>query len=196
VEVLDLRPALMELKKEHLCYQPQESHWNGVGAFAAYQQIAQRLRTWYPDLRVMEMSDCEIYQQRNAETDLLRLQGKENLTTVMDCVRPVNGFTANLKLDPDHRDEKTHQLTRSRRTEATIGKLLMTHDSFANLMLPFLAEHFRDAVYFWTDDDGSLPQRVLACRPDVVIEEIVERQLCGREPDLLKPPASLPNNVE
>jgi alginate O-acetyltransferase complex protein AlgJ len=184
VEILDLRPALLETKQQHLCYQPQESHWNGLGAFAGYQQIARRLRMWYPDLRILDRSDCELYRIPNPETDLLRLQGKGNLMTAVECLRPTAGFNAKLELNPNQRDEQTHQVTHSGRMEAPIGRLLMMHDSFALLLLPFLAEHFHEGLYVWSKDDNSLPQKVLAYRPDVVIQEIVERRLCGKEPDL------------
>jgi alginate O-acetyltransferase complex protein AlgJ len=188
VEILDLRPALLESKKQHLCYQPRDTHWNSIGAFVGYQQTAQRLRTWYPDIRVLDMSDCEVCQQENPLTDLVRLQGKENVKTVMDGIRPIGGFRAELQQDPNDCDNRFFELTRSARYGAPIGRLLMVHDSFANLLIPFLAEHFRDALYIWGKDDRFLPQTVLDYKPDVVIEEIVERRLCEKELSLLEVP--------
>jgi alginate O-acetyltransferase complex protein AlgJ len=182
VEILDLRPALTELKKQRLCYQPQETHWNDVGAFVAYQQIARRLTVWYPGLRVMDMKDCEVYQRKNLSTDLLRLQGKEKVTTLMDSLRPIHGFVAKLEVDPNGRDEKRVQLEHSRRSDAPAGRLLMIHDSFGIPIVPFLAEHFREGWYVWTRGDRFFPKEVLTFKPDVVVQEFVERQLCEREP--------------
>jgi hypothetical protein len=196
VEILDLRPALKALKKERLCYQPQESHWNDVGAFVAYQQVAARLRWWYPDLRVADLKDCTIFQRKNTETDLLRLQGKTNLITVMDSVRPNSGFAAALKLDPNYHDESRFQVRHSWRAHAPAGKLLMIHDSFGIPLVPFLAEHAREGWYVWSKGGESLSQDVRTFQPDVVIEEVVERALCGREPspvDVAVPPAGKPD---
>ena len=190
LEILDLRPALMALKSKHLCYQPQDTHWNGIAAFESYRQIALRLRSWYPGLRIIDMNDCEICKQENTQTDLLRLQGTEHLTTFMDMVRPRNGFVAKLQQDPNDRGGRVHELMRSARNDAEIGKLLMLHDSFAPLLMPFLAEHFREGLYLWSKDDSLLPQEVLDFKPDVVIEEIVERNLCGAELDLLEAPGT------
>ncbi len=178
VDILDLRPALLEFKKMHLCYQPQESHWNGVGAFVGYQQIARRLQAWYPDLRIIGMSDCEVRPQENPETDLLRLQGRENIRTVMDSVRPVRGFTAKLRRELNPPRPNGGMLFYSQRAGAPIARALVVCDSFATYMIPFLAEHFGDGLFVWGGGDGFLPQDVRERKPDVVIQEIVERSLC------------------
>jgi hypothetical protein len=191
VEILDLRPALLEFKKMHLCYQPQESHWNGVGAFVAYQQIARRLQAWYPNLRVAAWNDGEIYKQENPDTDLLRLQGRASTQTVLDNVRLVHGSTAKLRRqakgppnassrvgDPNPPRGNGNMLIYSQRSDAPIARALVVCDSFATLMIPFLAEHFGDALFVWGGGDGFLPQDVRERKPDVVIQEVVERSLC------------------
>jgi alginate O-acetyltransferase complex protein AlgJ len=199
VDILDLRPALREFKNIRLCYQPQESHWNGVGAFVGYQQIARRLQAWYPTLRVLALSDCEFRKQENPETDLLRLQGRENIRTVIDSLRPVRGFTAKLRRevkgppnarmrsspsgwgrvgDPNPPRPNGGMLFYSHRAGAPIARALVVCDSFATLMMPFLAEHFGDALFVWGGGDGFLPEDVRERKPDVVIQEIVERSLC------------------
>jgi alginate O-acetyltransferase complex protein AlgJ len=196
LEIIDLRPALWSLKKERLCYQPQESHWNDVGAFVGYQQIAACLRAWYPDLRVMDMKDCEIYQRENPSTDLLRLQGQSHLTTLLDSVRPISGFVAQVELDVNDRDEKSFQVRHSQRRDAPAGRLLMIHDSFGIPMVPFLAEHFREGWYVWSRGDRFFPQEVLTFKPDVVVQEMVERGFCEREPSplgLAAPSSSKPD---
>jgi alginate O-acetyltransferase complex protein AlgJ len=193
VEILDLRPAVAEQKRQHLCYQPQESHWNGVGSFAGYQQIVRRLRTWYPDLRGLDWEDCEIYQEENSDTDLLRLQAGEHFTTITDLVRPLRGFTAEFTIDPNRRDARTRRQAHSYLDDAPIDKLLVIHDSFGRHIVHFLAEHCRAGLYLWITDNGFFPQDVLTFRPDVVVQEIVERQLCGRAPgplEMVAPPSN------
>jgi len=178
VQILDLRTTLLEFKKIRLCYQPQESHWNGVGAFVGYQQIAERLHAWYPDLRVAAMSDCEISKQPNKLTDLLRLQGRADTRTIMDIISPIGGFPAKLWQDTD----PARQLVRSSCSDAPIGKALVVCDSFGTAMMRFLAMHFREALFVWGGGDGFLAQDVLDLKPDVVIQEIVERALCDTMP--------------
>ncbi|MBM4029392.1 MAG: hypothetical protein FJ280_28945 [Planctomycetes bacterium] len=188
VQILDLRPALREMKKTHLCYQPQETHWNGVGAFAGSQEIARQLRTRFGNLPTLTMDQCEIYQQENAETDLLRLLGRTQVRTMMDNVRPRHGLAAQVQWDTDRPHGRGCVLIRSRCRTAPIGRALVVCDSFATHMIPFLAELFREALYVWSGSDNFLPADVLDLGPDVVIQEIVERALCEMTPNLPEMP--------
>ncbi len=189
VEVLDLRPTLLELRKERLCYQPQETHWNGIGAFAAYQQIVRRLHAWYPDLQPMELTECETFLRENPQTDLLRLQGQQEIATHFDDVRPIHGFAAECKTDANDPAGNLHRSMHSARNQAPIGKFLMFHDSFGVPLTQFLAEHAQDGLYLWVKNDRFLPQAVLDYRPDVVVQEILERKLCDIKTELLEAPA-------
>jgi hypothetical protein len=48
----------------------------------------------------------------------------------------------------------------------------MFRDSFSTAMLPYLAEHFRSAVFLWRSFDATVVEQE---KPDIVIEEIAER---------------------
>jgi len=56
---------------------------------------------------------------------------------------------------------------------------VMFRDSFANALIPYLAEDFSRVAFVWDRDLD--PELVLRERPDVVIQEIVGRFL-GRRP--------------
>ena len=66
-------------------------------------------------------------------------------------------------------------------------RLVMFHDSFGERLRPYLSEHFKRSVYIWQNNlDGDLFKAiVLKEKPDIVIEEIVERMIsymkCGPE---------------
>ncbi len=57
VEILDLRPALLEAKPRGLLYHHYDTHWNDRGALIAYQQIAARLKQWFPAIEPMRRED-------------------------------------------------------------------------------------------------------------------------------------------
>ena len=188
VEILDLRPTLWDWKTRYLCYQPQETHWNGIGAFAAYQQIVQRLQSWYPDLRAIEMDECYFYQRENRTTDLLHLQGKQDILTYMDALCPNGGFVSKLWIDANEVRADDSAVLYSHRGSAPINRALMICDSFCTLMMPFLAEHFVDAKYVWGGGDDFVAQDVLDWKPDIVLQEIVERGLCEITPKAFEIP--------
>jgi hypothetical protein len=65
------------------------------------------------------------------------------------------------------------------RSDAGLPRAVMFHDSFGAHLIPYLSEHFRRIVYAWERPDypvfdGALVERE---RPDVVIQQIVERKL-------------------
>ena len=194
VEILDLRPTLWDWKTRYRCYQPQETHWNGIGAFAAYQQIIQRLRTWYPGLRPIEIDECSFYQRQNPTTDLLHLQGKQNIVTSLDALNPTEGFACKLWTDVNEVRTDGSTALYSQRDGAPIRKALMICDSFSSLMMPFLAEHFVDAKYVWGGGNSFLAQDVLDWQPDIVLQEIVERGLCEITPRAFEMPGATPED--
>jgi len=63
------------------------------------------------------------------------------------------------------------------RDDAKLPRAVMFRDSYATHLIPFLSEYFQRIVYVWRYHfDRALIERE---RPDVVIEEMVERRLMG-----------------
>jgi hypothetical protein len=69
----------------------------------------------------------------------------------------------------------------TQRSGAPVARAVFFRDSFTSQMMPFLAEHFDRAVFVWTD--GFDPQVVLRERPQVVVQQLVERKLMRLEPE-------------
>jgi hypothetical protein len=61
-----------------------------------------------------------------------------------------------------------------------ISKVYVIHDSCMMALAPFLAPHFREATYHWTDDFPA--EEIERERPVVVIQEMVQRRLMTHEP--------------
>jgi hypothetical protein len=59
--------------------------------------------------------------------------------------------------------------------DPSLPRAVIFHDAFAVFLVPYLAEHFSHATWVWRPKfDGNLVRRL---RPDIVIEERVERHL-------------------
>lgn len=63
------------------------------------------------------------------------------------------------------------------RAAANLPRAVMFRDSFASSMIPFLSEHFRRIVYEWQGPNQFNYALVEREKPDVVIQEMVERKL-------------------
>ena len=81
LNILDLRPALFEAKKQTQVFYSTDSHWNAYGAFPAYQAIIERLAKDVSGLKPMNASD--FYPQGYAFLggDLSYMVGLEELIT-------------------------------------------------------------------------------------------------------------------
>jgi hypothetical protein len=57
VEIVDLRPAILEAKPHELLYHRYDTHWNDRGALIGYQQIAARLQQLVPAIEPLQRAD-------------------------------------------------------------------------------------------------------------------------------------------
>ena len=191
VPVLDLRPALLAAKSDHILYWPWDAHWNGYGHLLACQEIlgalrAERLEAGSADserwVRVVSRErffDC---------VDLLGLRGHWPVTPVpMVYLTPPPDlyFTPTRLTDrsPWKDFPEWKKIIATERTSAR-GRAVMFGDSFFRdggiprndlTHLPLSLE-FRRFVSIWdTVDYDGLAAAVKLEKPDVVIEQVTER---------------------
>lgn len=182
VDVLDLRPALLAAKARGRVYHKTDSHWNDVGAWEAYRAIHERLQRMLPALADVPAAATD--PGRRVEPGL----GLANAIAMADAY-PEEILEARLvapraTLRPDRAPEKrgiakTLRPIRYEHPDRSRPRAVMFRDSFANALIPYLAEDFSRVAFVWDRDLD--PELVLRERPDVVIQEIVGRFL-GRRP--------------
>jgi hypothetical protein len=189
VEILDLRPALLEAKPHQLLYHHYDTHWNDRGALIADQQIAARLRQWFPAIEPMRREDfvTSATAPSGDRTTMLGLidRGK----AAMPGLVPRRGWTATI-VSPQHPDPYGEDGTviTEVRNGGTGVRAVMFRDSFASRLIPYLSEHFSRILYQWQNDFD--PELVRREHPDVVIQEMVGRHLYifGPTPELVPAP--------
>ncbi|MBT5876448.1 MAG: hypothetical protein HOH43_23695 [Candidatus Latescibacteria bacterium] len=177
VRLVDSRLALNREKATVDLYYRRDYHWNDLGAFIAYGQIALALQEMFPDIVPISASELEselrtdpmdlllllgINEGPHMESEHLMLKGKTRLASE---ILPASGGPAS--------DSIT----------SVIPKAVMFHDSFGPTLQTFLSPHFERILY--VDQRQYQPGTIDTLiineeRPDIVIEEVVER-------DLMKP---------
>jgi alginate O-acetyltransferase complex protein AlgJ len=189
VNIIDLRPVLIEARRQHLVYFPQDSHWNGRGYFAAYREISRRLREWFPDLPVETLGtnfDVKRSQWAGGDWGHVGLP-EENLKFPSDLLLPINAQRASIvasDLPPGVSDPVASWLS-AFRTVNPNGRyrLLLLHDSFMSFGVGNRSEGPLTRDFATTLSIGRyLPDSQVrsledSFHPDVVIEEWVERQV-------------------
>lgn len=178
VPFLDLRPVLERAAQRARVYHKTDTHWNDLGAYAAYVAILERLAALDPALAP---------QPPVAVRPLTRFRPGLGLARIVGLSRayPEESFDlvvadARAEVSPARRaaleDRMRRQLPFGLGTgDGALPDAVMFRDSFADALVPYLSESFSRIVYVWDRDVD--PQVVELERPDLVLQEIAERFL-------------------
>jgi len=174
VRLIDLRPALLRHKAEARLYFKTDTHWGPIGAWFATQEIAARL-----SLPLVQGSLLPLSNHPLRGGDLARLLGLQ-LSTV-----EVEQWPA--QTPPELTSEAGRPLTSWQLTDVMAadrlvvkcaqgkGTALIFRDSFGEALIPWLSGAFEKTI--WIRSYEFSEELVRSERPDVVIEQVVERKL-------------------
>lgn len=193
VDVLDLRPVLLEAKGSEPLYFQTDSHWNTLGAFVAYQEIVRRLGRWFPELEPLSRSSFRTRLTPSTTKDLGAMVGADALfpETLVEfkAIAPRRAAKAEVEIpgglsQPPLRD----RLYATEIDDPSLPRAVLFCDSFSTFFSVFLSEHFRRIVRFrssYASDPSTLfePAMVELERPEVVISEFAERFLVRAPPE-------------
>lgn len=180
-EFLDLRPALRNARTTHDVYYKTDTHWNGYGAYTAYHEIINSLSEHRPSLSPYPEDFFRIRQKPS------EIQGLAKLIQADYILEPVIGlgkpFDGQIQLLDFHGQTQFTSII----SDDKLPSLLMFHDSFGDLLKPFMSFNFSKGHYYYRAESNLTLNRDLISLhdPDIVIYEVVERNL-ERVPDELR----------
>lgn len=190
VEIVDLRPKLLEVAKTDLCYLPRNTHWNPLGAYWGYRVLAQRLSTVVPAVQPYKLEDLDtVVAVQALPDDLPRMLGIDDERNAVTTYRPKGGWHSKSKpakmihAIPEGwpKTSELHEVMTN--PSASAGTAVLIHDSFfQGLPRKLLAEHFSEVRSFWADHDLFPLEDIVEAKPVVVIQEMVERKLMEIKP--------------
>lgn len=184
ITVVDLRPVLAGGKKSAAIYYRTDSHWTPAGTATAYAGILAALARTVPAMSGDAPKKNAPVPLPGTPGDLAAMLGlgdgcfaEERFASAPEGgARAVRSDAAGLTAAGDVQPAEVFEISGSGLPRAVIFR-----DSFFQDMLPLLSEHFSRAVYLWPFPsthkgprrfDRELVERE---RPDVVVDEIVER---------------------
>lgn len=185
LDIVDVTPGMLELKKTEQVFYTTDSHWNANGAFAAYQQVVERLKTDFPAIVPLERSQFFVEQYNWLPGDLANMMGlsdhlkEDRIMYVNKEWYKARGASYDGSRDPHYFEVPQYSFTGNDK----LPNAVVFHDSFWWELLPFLAESFDKALYVWlrpqTETEFRFFDRDLIERekPDVVIDEFTERYI-------------------
>ena len=175
-EVLYLQRAIaLATKAGATTYSRHDTHWSGLGAFAGYVAILDRLHALGLTDAPRPLSE---YRTRNSAghgpRDLALMLGVASFVDLdYPRLEPRGG---EFKIDTTYLTARQDWTAPQVIDTHAVGKpvLLMTRDSFSNEMLQFLYPHFSRIVVAHDQDGFWRPELIDRFKPDIVITEVVE----------------------
>lgn len=184
-KILDLRKILLESKEKGLLYYRTDSHWNSQGAIVGYQKIVEQLRGLFPSLERLkedQLVEKSVFRE-NGDLSTMASLAEPDIEEVLHisvkdpCAQElIPDFT----VTKDGKKTSANYLIYTKCGSSTL-KAVIFRDSFFEQLLPFVSEHFGESIYILGYYDHHVMEQVLdKFKPDIVIEEVVERNLKNR----------------
>ena len=194
VPVLDLRAPLLAAKKTAPTYLQNDTHWNLFGGFVACQEVIKTVGRQFPDLPPLRLEDFVWTNAPATGGDLARMIGSDAVD------KNVFQFTAKAGLPgPKFNDAPNiisvwdaHKPSRIAENPAR-GKItaVIFHDSYGEAWQRFLGYSFKKIV-FMAENREFNPAVILENKPDIVINEMLERLFDTQYPEELMAKQPLP----
>ena len=172
---VDLRKAEATARAQGVAYHKTDTHWNAIGAYFGYQQIAAELLKWFPKMPILPLEQVRFGEIPRPGGYLARQLDLEKRYAGPQTFAQVIGSRCH-RVPPSVTRPKGTKLEAFDCPGSDGPRVLMFGDSFGNGLIPYLAEsasHFL-AVEFGPPFD---PELVDVEKPDVVIDIHVERQM-------------------
>jgi hypothetical protein len=176
VQTVDLRPSLKSAK-DFPIYLKTDTHWNSLGAFVATQPVLEKLKEWFPNIGSLSKKELDLVPV-NYSGDLLGLVGASNKISERTLRQDPDGWRRWTAPSPccDEGGPNYRQPFATVVDDELLPKAVCIRDSFMISQREYLSNHFSRILYGWWDD---FPYEVIEReKPDVVIQEKVERMLC------------------
>ena len=173
--ILDLRPALLQAREERQIYLATDTHWNAYGMLAGYQAILTALQEDFPQLEAHTLEDFRPVPEGWRAGDLSQRWMHGLLTE--ERIRLEPRFERKTEQFPlgQQSTQVPGWMLASYNPDSSLPSAVILHDSFFVEMVPFLADHFRWAIFHWSFQVNDA--LISGEKPDVVILEVTDRYL-------------------
>lgn len=173
----------------NVLYYRLDTHWNTHGAFVGYQELMKAIQKDRPELKYLDYDSFNIVhkaepcQDLDYESgDLFRAYYNINVEQLgltfnaTDTMQPKNG-SFHYHVDYIKGFEGRKGVITSNNAPLNNLRVQVVRDSFFVEMLPFFSDSFTHVEYIWDHEFGKYLDKFAKDKPDIVIEEVVERQL-------------------
>lgn len=176
IPFVDVRDKLRAAKTINVTYCQTDTHWNDFGSLIASMGLAERIRQDFLQMPVPQLANYTVRPKPGAPGDLVFLLALNR--EIRDSVNYRIEPTANLRiktLESIPNPETSLPTQRFVTANVAAPKLFVLGDSFSYTMNQFVPGYFRET--YITRSPRLDMKRVRTERPDVLVIEIVERNI-------------------
>jgi alginate O-acetyltransferase complex protein AlgJ len=171
VQILDLRPILAQAKQTRRIYFKTDTHWNDYGAYAAYPVILDAVNRALPGVHLVPQPLSDFVPSTTTHSG--------DLAFFLNMYYEYQEDWPTLTRKVPFPAVDVSQTTTG--SDAHAPSLFMIHDSFSRSLYQLIGPNFSRVHWEWTIVMNG-PQ-VLAFKPDVVIDEFIERTMYKPAPE-------------
>jgi len=173
--MLDLRGPLIQESAKRQIYYKTDTHWNGYGAYIAYEEIIKALAQDYPVLVPYPEKFFRIKERPVKDVrDMAQSIGARYIVESPISANPASSLYTTFGVASDQKGIVAFT------PDKDLPSLLMLHDSFGQTLIPFLSNNFEQVIYSNVSTASVIyidKDKLSYINPDIVILEIVERNL-------------------
>lgn len=175
IEVIDMRPVLLEKKVFSPLYFKYGSHWNMMGGYLAYLHVMNKVTSAFPEVTPLNIEEFVVSYNQNQTRQGWRsiIAMKEMMMDDDDILVSFSYKKTGEQLFQAEYKEKMMEM----RYDAKYPnmRVMVLRDSFTKFVQPFLSLTFGSSSYWrsYNIDYAQIDQE----KPDIVILQVVERYL-------------------
>lgn len=193
VAYLSLEPTLLANKNGPDLYYKTDTHWNAYGGFIGYHEMMLGLKKLFPQLEPISRDQLYFEEVPHYKGDEVKLMGLYGWIVDRAPVPRLKGSKpGDMKIiepvDVSGKDRATgHEqpIPVFYNAPYKLNKVVFIHDSFGDGIKSYLASHFNQIVEMRQDDVSLDLDNILAQKPDLVIQQVVERHVSQFTPSML-----------
>lgn len=176
--LIDLKKKILAKKDSIRLYHKTDTHWNDYGAYLGYLELIENLNIKFPDIKPLGLNHFNRVELDSTGMDLSYMLGLENIEKRI-VYQNTSPSAVELKrlfeVPKDFAHENWEYEIRYKNMDGLPYKVMLVRDSFSRAWIKYIRETFNEVVLVW--DWKLRKDMILREKPDILIQEIVERDI-------------------
>lgn len=165
---------LKKNKSDTLLFYKQDTHWNSMGAFYYFEAVKDSIISYFPDV-IFDKYNYTTRKQIQKESDLSNMLGVKHINYEY-YVKVFQNFNWDSNFNKDTIINRNNIIMTNLKND-TLPVSIIYRDSFFDKFSKFTTTYFSRSYLKWKTFNATDTTEIKALKPDILIYEIVERNL-------------------